>query len=142
MELRYKLLVIPATVKELDILKHKVIYTDKYTYVSVKEGFSSASAPAHIADVFNHRLSFDKEAEMFYVVRNTNHGDDIIEFLKGVINGNKNYKIVEVYQMNNHDGRYYAIDPRLTDNGNYEVKLYSITDMRKNSGMIITERFF
>ena len=50
-------------------------------------------------------------------------------------------KEVEVYLFENKDGKYYALDPKIKDNGNYGMNIYPLTEERKKSGYMITERF-
>ena len=63
----------------------------------------------------------------------------LVDYIK---NNKLNFeKEVEVYLFENKDGIYYAIDPKIKDNGNYGFNIYPKTDIRKKSGYIITERF-
>ena len=44
--------------------------------------------------------------------------------------------------LKNADGEYYSIDPSISDIGNYGINIYPQTYRRRQSGYLITERFF
>ena len=64
---------------------------------------------------------------------------EIIDYLDK--NNNSIERVVEIYKFNNRDGKYFSINPKLTKEGNYSMCIYPVTDVRKRSGYIITERF-
>ena len=43
--------------------------------------------------------------------------------------------------MRNYDGKYYAINPSITENGNYGMCIYPKTEIRETSGYVVLERF-
>lgn len=53
----------------------------------------------------------------------------------------ENYPVANVYLMKNAEGIYYAINPNMTEKGNYGINIYPITKERLHSGYIIIERF-
>ena len=64
---------------------------------------------------------------------------ELVEFIR---NEDLYYeKDVEVYKFQNKDGYYYAINPKITNKGNYGFNIYPETDVRKKSGYLVTERF-
>ena len=60
---------------------------------------------------------------------------------KFIIGSLQDYKIAEVYLMRNYDGEYYAINPSITEDGNYGMCIYPRTEIRENSGYVVLERF-
>lgn len=43
--------------------------------------------------------------------------------------------------MSNYEGKYYAINPSITKDGNYGMCIYPKTEIRETSGYVVLERF-
>lgn len=142
-EIRYKPLVEIDNVYETEVLDHKVICTGKYLFISKLQNISMKES--YIKDPFNHQIVLTEKATKFYVV-------DIYEPFKTMeqlkrtchkfILGEMDiYELADIYLMSNYDGKYYAINPSITEDGNYGMCIYPKTNMREYSGYVITERF-
>ncbi len=139
-ELRYSPLVINSNVLDFYYNNKKVIATGNYLFISVNE--NETLEESFIADPYASRLEFTNDGKKFIEYNldfQVTSKDDLIDYLDN--NELVIEKEVEVYLFSNKDGIYYAIDPKLTDNGNYGMNIYPITEIRNKSGYIITERF-
>ncbi len=139
-ELRYNPLVENATVLDFEYKNKRVIATGNYLFISKNENVELKES--YIINPYIHSLRISEEPVMFKEY----NLDFLVEdekSLKEYIKNNKlNFeKEVEVYQFRNKDGKYYCIDPKIKDNGNYGFNIYPITDVREKSGYIVTERF-
>lgn len=142
-ELRYEPLVGISDVYILDMLGHRVIATNNYLFISKEINIKFSTA--HIKNATNHSIELSEEPILFYEIELFADLKDELEAKKIAfkwINSNlTNNKLVECYLFKNADGEYYAINPTLTDEGNYGINIYPKTDSRTISGYVITERF-
>lgn len=139
-ELRYNPLVVNSDVFEFDYNKKKVICTGNYLFVSVDNDVELIDT--YVTDPYKHSLNLSNEGIKFKEYNldfNPKLKEEIINYLdKGNLVEEKE---VEVYLFNNRDGKYFSINPKLTSEGNYSMNIYPVTDVRKKSGYIVTERF-
>ena len=139
-EVRYNTLVINSDVFEFIYKNKLVICTGNYLFVSVDNNVELEET--YITDPYKHSLNLSNNGVKFKEYNldfKANLKEEIINYLdKGKLVEERE---VEVYLFNNRDGKYFAINPRLTDEGNYSMNIYPVTDIRKKSGYIITERF-
>ena len=140
-ELRYNPLVVNSSVFHFVYQGKDVIATNNYLFVSKDSNIHLEET--FIADPYKHSLSLSNEGVIYteynlpFSVTNEN---DLITYMNE--NELVEEKEVEVYLFYNRDGEYFAIDPKLTSVGNYGMTIYPVTETRKKSGYIITERFF
>ena len=145
-EIRYKPLVKITDVYITEVLSHMVICTGNYLWISKHKQIKLYESK--IKDPYDHSISLTEEPQMFFCIDLYTSVKDIEEVKriahKFIVGNNlmENYSLSEVYLMKNHDGKYYAINPTITENGNYGINIYPKTDNRPMSGYIITERFF
>ncbi len=146
-ELRYKPLVILGKVYEKEIDGHKVIAANHHVYVSKEKNVSLKTS--YIANPYNHNIELSEQPEYFYDISSHYIIESFVQ-VKNIVNSflyetndeNKNkMKVVPVYKLENAEGHYYSIDPSISDDGNYGINIYPITENRINSGVVITERF-
>ena len=141
-ELRYKPLAVNATVYELTVDGHRVLCTGNYIYISTEKNVTFSEA--RIANPFEHKITLTQEPIMFWQadLAFCPTSDAQVEVAAQKILSSTAEKItVEVYALKNFDGMYYAINPKLTAQGNYGFTIYPATDKRKISGYLVTERF-
>lgn len=142
-EIRYKPLVVISQVFDTTVLLHNVICTSNYLFIS--KGTSLILNEAKIADPYDHDIKLTQTGEQFYQIDLYDKIATLEEVKKiahkFIISGLEDHKLVELYMMNNAEGMYYAIDPKMTSKGNYGINIYPKTKERVNSGYIITERF-
>ncbi len=121
---------------------HKmVIATGNYFFISCGEDVSLKEC--HVIDPYKHSLKLSEEAVLFdeyHLNFEVSSEEEMIQYLDS--NLLEVDRVVEVYLFENRDGIYYAINPKLSDDGNYSMNIYPKTDVRNESGYIITERFF
>ena len=140
-ELRYNPLVENSEVFVFEYNKKTVIATANYLFISNDENIELKET--FIANPYKHSLEFTNEGVKFTEYNLPFKISSKSELINYLDNNNLNdEKEVEVYLFNNKDGIYYSINPKLTKTGNYGMHIYPITDIRKKSGYIITERFF
>ncbi len=139
-ELRYNPLAVNSKVIETEVDGKKVIATGNYLFISKDKDVKLNIA--YIADPYVHALEISEEPVRFseynlpFEITNEKR---LVEFIQ---NEELYYeKDVDVYKFMNKDGYYYAIEPRITDEGNYGFNIYPETDVRKKSGYLVTERF-
>ena len=140
-ELRYNPLVENSKVLEFTHNKKLVIATSNYLYISKDKDIELKET--FISDPYKHSIELTNEGTIF-TEYNLPFKVDNEEELKNYIENEVLLpeKEVEVYLFNNKDGKYYSIDPKLTQEGNYGINIYPETEIRKKSGYIVTERFF
>lgn len=145
-ELRYEPLVEIGQVYDLEVLGHKVICIKNYLYISKETNV--VLNECKIEDPYDHKIKLTEEPTCFYEI-------DLYEelfnkekiqiiackFIHANLQKNKNIREVEGYLFSNFDGIYYAINPRLTQEGNFGINIYPTTEERNQSGYVITERF-
>lgn len=140
-EIRFNPLVVNSKVFTFNYNNKFVIATGNYLYISHDDDISLEET--FIIDPYKHSLNLSCEGTLFTEYNldfNVNSYEELVKYLD---NGHLNFeKDVEVYLFKNKDGIYYSIDPKLTSNGNYGINIYPVTDVRTNSGYIVTERFF
>ena len=139
-ELRYNPLVANANVLDFVMDGKRVIATGNYLYISNNKDVEFKVS--HIVNAFVHALRISEEPIIFKEYNLPFEVKDEKE-LKDYINNNKLAfeKEVEIYLFENKDGKYYSVDPKIKDNGNYGINIYPLTEVRKKSGYIVTERF-
>ena len=139
-ELRYNPLVMNSAVLDFELNEKRVIATGNYLYIS--KGKNIEFNVSHISDPFVHALRISEEPFIFEEYNLPFEVSTEKELTEYINNNKLNFeKDVEVYLFENKDGKYYAIDPKIKDNGNYGFNIYPKTEIRKKSGYIITERF-
>lgn len=140
-EIRYKPLVKIAEVFETDVLGHKVICTGNYLYISVD--VINELKVAQISDPYDHKIKLTEKATLFFEIDLYDKVSSIQELKKIAFKFLKirDYKVVQLYLMQNAEGIYYSINPSIEENGNFGFNIYPQTDYRVNSGYIVTERF-
>ena len=140
-ELRYNPLVLNAYVVISRFNNYMVIGTGNYLFISKEKNVTLNET--FVSDPYMHALTLSekpiyfKEYHLPFII---NSEQQLLEYL--INNEIKPIRNCEVYKFSNNDGEYYAINPRLEDNGNYGFNVYPKTQKRKKSGYIITERFF
>ena len=139
-ELRYNPLVVNSEVFEFTYNNKLVICTGNYLFVSVEDNVELEET--YITDPYKHSLNLSNDGVKFREYNldfTAKLKEEIIDYLnrKDI----KEEKEVEIYLFNNRDGKYFSINPKLTSEGNYSMCIYPVTDVRKRSGYIITERF-
>lgn len=142
-ELRYKPLVEIERVFETEVLGRKIICVGNHLFISKQRDVEMLEA--HIKDPFDHRIILTEDATKFYTIE-TYEAFETVEQLKRtchkfIIGSLEDYKIADVYLMSNYDGEYYAVNPSMTEDGNYGMCIYPKTEIRKNSGYVVLERF-
>ena len=142
-EIRYKPLVEISKVFDTEVLSHKIICTSNYLFISKNTSINLKEAK--IANPYNHNIELTENSEPFYQIDLYDSVDSLEKIKKlahkFIISDIKDFPVVDVYLMSNADGHYYAINPKMTENGNYGINIYPISKFRLNSGYIITERF-
>lgn len=140
-ELRYKPLAIPSEVIVKNFQDRFVILVKNYLYISCQQNVNFREC--RIKDPKEHTISLTEEPIMFYEIDYDNYNGDKNEFLE-LMESIKyvKYHVVEIYMFINAEGEYYAVNPKINDNGNYGMNIYPKTEFRNKSGYIITERFF
>lgn len=142
-EIRYKPLVEISQVFDTTVLSHKVICTANYLFIS--KNTSVVLRESRIADPYDHSIKLTEESEVFYQIDLYDSVNSLEETKKlahkFIISDMENYPVANVYLMKNAEGIYYAINPNMTEKGNYGINIYPITKERLHSGYIITERF-
>ncbi len=141
-ELRYKPLAVRANVIVKKYNGYLAIATGNYLYVSRDRDCNIKES--HISDAYDHDIKLTEKAKMFYsIALDHDIGDekDLDNFMRKY-DSKSNHDIVDIYILENADGEYYAINPSISDIGNYGINIYPETYVRKQSGYLITERFF
>lgn len=141
-ELRYKPLAIRANVIAKKYNGYLVIATGNYLYISCDKKCSMKES--QILDAYDHAIKLTEEPQMFYSI---NLDCDVcdekdLDYVMKKYDTKPNQNVVSVYMLKNADGEYYSIDPSISDIGNYGINIYPQTYARKQSGYLITERFF
>lgn len=139
-ELRYNPLVVNSEVIEMNYQGNYVIATGNYLYISKEKNIEFKES--YIVNPYLHALDIS-EKPIFFKEYNLpfqlNNKKELIQYLDNKIFDYE--KEVEVYLFNNKDGNYYAIDPKIKNNGNYGMNIYPLTKQREKSGYLVTERF-
>lgn len=138
-ELRYKPLAVLSDVMIKTVQEKFVISTGNYLYISCGKDVNFREC--RIKDPKDHTISLTEDPVLFYEIDDFNRDENTLEELLKTCKMDK-YQVVDVYMFVNADGEYYAINPRITDKGNYGINIYPKTKNRNKSGYIITERFF
>lgn len=142
-EIRYKPLVNLSPVYDMNVLGHMVICTKNYLYISKDKNVQMKESK--ILDPYDHNIVLTQEPVDFYQMDLYQE----VESLEGakklshkfILSDLQGFMTAKVYMMSNADGIYYAINPSMTEKGNYGINIYPTTSKRVNSGYIITERF-
>lgn len=139
-ELRYNPLAENAKVIETEVDGKKVIATGNYLFISKNKDVKLNTA--YIVDPYVHALELSEEPDIFNEYNlpfEITNEKKLVDFIKN----EELYfeKEVEVYKFQNKDGYYYAIEPKIKNEGNYGFNIYPETDIRKKSGYLVTERF-
>lgn len=140
-ELRYNPLVVNADIFEFTYNNKYVIAFKNYLFISKCENIKLEYT--YLTDPYKHSLEFTNPAEKF-LEYNLDFDVTSIEQLTKYLDKEDIVpeKEVDLYLFNNKDGDYYSINPKLTTSGNYGINIYPKVGTRKNSGYIVTERFF
>ena len=139
-ELRYNPLAVNSKVIETFVDGKMVIATGNYLFISKEKNVTFKVA--YISDPYVHALEISEEPTVlseYNLPFEITSEKKLIEFIKT----QELYyeKDVEVYKFQNKDGHYYAINPKITNEGNYGFNIYPETEVRKKSGYLVTERF-
>lgn len=140
-ELRYNPLVENSSVYAFNYNEHHIIATNNYLFKSIEKNIKLEET--YIVNPYNHSLELSNNGTKYMEYNlpfSPKTQEELIEYLDK--NELIEEKLVEVYLFKNRDGIYYAINPHLTTKGNYSMNIYPLSDSRKKSGYIITERFF
>lgn len=139
-ELRYNPLAVNSRVLEFNYDGKYVIATGNYLFVSKENDVIFNEA--YIASPYLHALDISEKPVIFHEYNlpfSVFTKEKLIKYLdKKELDYEKD---VEVYLFSNKDGRYFAIEPKLKNNGNYGFNIYPETKNRKKSGYLVTERF-
>lgn len=141
-ELRYKPLVVNREVYTFEIEGHFVLSVGNYMYISINK--NSSLKEARIEDVYDHTITLNQEPEMMAVVDlylDEYKLENLKRFALSIISNLDKYKVAELYTLKNAEGIYYALNPSITEYGNYGMNIYPMTDKRKKEGYLVTERF-
>jgi len=139
-ELRYNPLVINSKVLDFEYNNKKIIATGNYLFISKNKNIELEES--YIVNPYIHSLKISENPIIFKEYNlpfNINKKEELISYIE---NNKLDFeRESELYLFKNKDGIYYAINPKIKDNGNYGINIYPETDKRKKSGYIITERF-
>lgn len=138
-ELRYKPLAVLSDVIVKKVRGKFVILAGNYLYISCEQNVNFREC--RIKDPKDHTISLTEDPILFYEIDDFNGDENIFAELFETCRFEK-YQVVDVYMFVNAEGEYYAINPQITDKGNYGMNVYPKTTCRNKSGCIITERFF
>ena len=139
-ELRYNPLVENSTVLDFEYKGKRVIATGNYLYISKNKDIEFKIS--HIVNAYVHALKISEEPLAFKEYNLPFEVSDEKSLKEYISKSKLSFeKEVEVYLFENKDGIYYAIDPKIKDNGNYGMNIYPKTDDREKSGYLVTERF-
>lgn len=141
-ELRYKPLAINKMVIVKRYKEHLVIATGTYLYISCEENIILLES--RILDAYEHTIRLTQEPKLFYeinLVKDICSETDLDNIMETYDEWDKD-TIVDLYMLKNKEGEYYSINPSISEKGNYGINIYPKTDRRKQSGYLITERFF
>lgn len=140
-ELRFQPLVMNQDVFVFEYQGRMVLATGNYLFISCDKKVSLEET--RVIDPYKHSLQLSQEGVPFIeynLPSVAKSEEDVIHTLETVLLEEE--RQVEVYLFRNRDGIYYAINPQLKSDGNYGMNIYPKTEIRKKSGIIITERFF
>lgn len=139
-ELRYNPLAENSKVIETEIDGKKVIATDNYLFISKNKDVTLNTA--YIVDPYVHALELSEEPVIFNEYNLPFEITSERKLLEFIEKEDLYFeKEVEVYKFQNKDGYYYAIEPRIKNDGNYGFNIYPETEVRKKFGYLVTERF-
>lgn len=139
-ELRYNPLAENSKVIETEIDGKKVIATGNYLFISKNKDVTLNIA--YIVDPYVHALELSEEPVIFNEYNLPFEITSERKLLEFIEKEDLYFeKEVEVYKFQNKDGYYYAIEPRIKNDGNYGFNIYPETEVRKKSGYLVTERF-
>ena len=140
-ELRYKPLVENKKVFIFNYKEHFVLCSGSYLYISKNKNINFISTK--IANPKIHRLDLNNDGETFNKIILNKEFKSTISIKKYLEeNINNIEKEVQLFLVENIDGKYYSVDSKLTDNGNYGICFYPKTKTRTKEGFVICERFF
>ena len=130
-ELRYNPLAENSKVIETEIDGKKVIATGNYLFISKNKDVTLNTA--YIVDPYVHALELSEEPVIFNEYNLPFEITSERKLLEFIEKEDLYFeKEVEVYKFQNKDGYYYAIEPRIKNDGNYGFNIYPETDIRKN----------
>ena len=139
-ELRYNPLAENSKVIETEIDGKKVIATGNYLFISKNKDVTLNIA--YIVDPYVHALELSEEPVIFNEYNLPFEITSERKLLEFIEKEDLYFeKEVEVYKFQNKDGYYYAIEPRIKNDGNYGFNIYPETEVRKKYGYLVTERF-
>ena len=139
-EIRYNPLVENSNVIVTDYKNHMVISTGNYLFISDDTNINLNES--HITNPYKHSLELSEEPNLFSEYQldvEISNEEDLTKYLDN--NDLVLKRKLDLYLFCNRDGIYYSFDPKISDTGNYGFNIYPITDKRKKSGYLITERF-
>lgn len=143
-EIRYSPLVVTSKVWVESICGYMIIATNNYLYISEDKNVNMRISKIKNPD--NHFIELTQPPLFFYEVsieEEIINKESLEKITEEFIIRKQNVKsLCEIYLMKNEGGIYFAINPKITKDGNYGINIYPCTEQRKVSGYIITERFF
>lgn len=139
-EIRYNTLVEISNVIVTNYKNHMVVATGNYLFISDDNNIKLNES--HITNPYKHSLELSEEPNIFseyQLDKDINNEKDLIYYID---NNELIFKRkLDLYLFCNRDGIYYSFNPKISNTGNYGFNIYPITDKRKKSGYLITERF-
>lgn len=151
-EFKFRPLVKVVAVDECNINERHVLHAGPYLLIS--EHKNPDLGIAKLKEISGHSVILDRHGEVYlmFVSDGLANEKKWFDFASDVIfsMNNKRFtkisgffsKKVEFYAIENEDGRYYSIDPMITEDGFFGKQFYIKTDKREKSGYIDTERYF
>lgn len=140
-EIRYNPLVVNSDVIVTEYNGYMVLCVNNYLFISDNKNINFKES--YVSDPYIHALKLSEEPIYFkeYNLPYEMDKNKLLDYLNSNYNSLDYVRDCEVYLFINQDGEYYAINPKINDNGNYGFNIYPKTDIRKKSGYIVTERF-
>ena len=141
-EIRYNPLVEQTDVMVTKYNGNMILYTNNYLFISKEKNIKLIES--HICNPYKHSLEISGEPKIFreYHVNNKiNTEEEMFRFLDSNLDILEPVRELELYLFSNKDGIYYALNPKITNEGNYGFNIYPKTNIRRKSGYLITERF-
>ena len=149
-EFKFRPLVRTVDIIEFYVGGHHLVHAGPYLLVS--ENTNPSLKTAKLREINGHSVILDKSPEPYLMlVSDRFAGLKGIDIFYELFNSSDRAltlpeseisKKVELYTMENEDGKYYTIDPKITEDGFFGKQFYLKTDKREKSGYIDSERYF